>query len=382
MMVPTRIRRTWGIALLVSIFVVILYHRQASLLRKVSREDLLNVAPAEEPKEKANSKLPKGTAKPAGEPYTRMLVMGKFSFDDTSWVDSSDLNVNTTIYIVDDPNAEITVPQNKGREAMVYLTYIIDHYDNLSDTTFFFHPHLVGWHNNVLLAVNNAEQIKRLSDARVAREGYMNARCHHDPGCPDWLHLDHVGNEYEKWQKPEEEFFTSRVWRELYGDQEPLPKALSQPCCAQFAVSRERIRRHPKSKYEGLRQWLVSTDLDDLISGRVLEYNWQYLFTDQSEFCPSMHECYCDGYGICFEGEKKLQEWLDILKQKEDADGQIDGLKEAGDETSKAVQDAKEKSEELTNTLKDLQAKAYAAGQDPKQRALSAGRPYKEGDGF
>ena len=29
-----------------------------------------------------------------------------------------------SVYVVDDPSAKLTVPKNKGREAMVYLTYV------------------------------------------------------------------------------------------------------------------------------------------------------------------------------------------------------------------------------------------------------------------
>ena len=35
------------------------------------------------------------------------------------------------LYVTDNPSAPLTVPKNKGREAMVYLTHIINHYSNL-----------------------------------------------------------------------------------------------------------------------------------------------------------------------------------------------------------------------------------------------------------
>jgi len=41
-----------------------------------------------------------------------------------------------------------------------------------------------------------------------------------------------------------------------------------------------------------------------------MEYTWQYIFTGQSEVCPAMNTCYCDGYGVCFGGTEKFDNWL------------------------------------------------------------------------
>lgn len=49
-------------------------------------------------------------------------------------------------------------------------------------------------------------------------------------------------------------------------------------CCAQFAVSRDRVLERPLSDYEGLRQWVVDTHLSDAHSGRVLEFLWHVVF--------------------------------------------------------------------------------------------------------
>src|ERR1700761_1852405 len=66
---------------------------------------------------------------------TRSLVIPRLAEEDTEWVTQflgGDPLLTLAIYTVDDPNAELTVPENKGHEVMVYLTYIIDHYHNLS----------------------------------------------------------------------------------------------------------------------------------------------------------------------------------------------------------------------------------------------------------
>src|SRR6201999_319906 len=115
-----------------------------------------------------------GTAKPAGQNYTRILVMGKLEKEDISWLDTDLPDLPKKIYTVDsavpDPSSG-SLPANKGHEGMAYLTYIIDHYDSLPDVVLFFHPHKITWHNNILLDINSAVTIKLISDANVVRQG-------------------------------------------------------------------------------------------------------------------------------------------------------------------------------------------------------------------
>lgn len=324
-----------------------------------------------------------GKTKAASEPYTRMLVMGRLKDDDISWVDKELPGLNTSIYVVDDddPNAQLRIPKNKGHEAMVYLTYIIDHFDQLPDTVLFMHPHKGTWHNNILLDLDNAVTIRNMNDAHIARRGYFNTRCHHDPGCPDWLHLDRPEAEWDLLHKNEERYFTSSVWRQLHPFG-PLPSAISQPCCAQFAVSRDRIRAQPRSEYVRYRDWLLWTTLADDISGRIMEYTWQYIFTGESEVCPPQHECYCDGYGICYGGEAQLQNWLDILRRRELLDEDVKLLADSYRGESVEAREKKKLANDLNSELNRLTAEAKTRGQDPRSRALECGRPWREGDGF
>ena len=323
-----------------------------------------------------------GHAKPASYNCSRILVMGKLKDDDISWINQELPNLDTAIYIVDDDSGPLRIPQNKGHEAMVYLTYIIDHYDDLPDTNLFFHPHKITWHNNILLNLDTAFTIERLSDARVAREGYFNARCHHDPGCPDWLHLDRPEAEWDLIKKTEERFFTRDLWQELHPGA-PFPVSISQPCCAQFAVSKDRIQAKPQAEYIRYREWLLNTELPDEISGRIMEYTWQYIFAGFAEFCPAMHACYCDGYGICFGGAQQLQGWLDILKNREMCNTEASELVEAGHQPeSEAVKSLKQQIRELDEDLSARKEEAFQRGDDPKNRAIEVGREWKEGDGF
>jgi Protein of unknown function (DUF3431) len=366
-------RRHLPTFLLVLVLLTIVYFRRSSS-PLLPRQHILSSA--------NESVLAAGHAKPVGLNYSRILVIGKLKEDDISWIEQELPDLQTAIYIVNDDSDSLRIPKNKGHEAMVYLTYIIDHYDDLPDTSIFFHPHRITWHNNVLLNLDTVFTIESLSDARVAREGYFNARCHHDPGCPDWLHLDRPEAEWDLIKKTEERFFTREVWQELHPGA-PFPASISQPCCAQFAVSKDRIRERSHAEYLRYREWLLKTDLPDEISGRIMEYTWQYIFAGVSEFCPVMHVCYCDGYGICFGGAQQLQDWLDILKQREMTDAEISMLLEAGKQRdSEEIKVLLQQIGELDRELSARKEEAFRRGDDPRNRAQEAEREFREGDGF
>jgi Protein of unknown function (DUF3431) len=319
-----------------------------------------------------------GIPKSAGQDYSRTLVIASTTKEDTKWLThlADTPNLSTAVYVVDDPNAPLTVPKNKGHEVMVYLTYIIDHYDQLSDVTMFMHAHRITWHNNDLMFSDAVEMIQRLSSQKVTRDGYMNLRCHLDPGCPDHIHPSIAD---DKDGNIPEAVVIGRAWLELFPDAQVPPKVLSQPCCAQFALSKARIQNLPLNRYLFFRQWLLKTELDDRLSGRVWEYVWQYVFAGVEEFCPIESICYCDGYGICFGGEDKYQEWFATRKKSRE----LADLKESlGDDES--VQDQKL---QLQVQLTGLELKmstskkdAFLRGEKPSNRAAEAGREWKEGD--
>lgn len=258
----------------------------------------------------------------------------------------------------------------------MYLTYLIDHYDDLPDTILFFHAHRYAWHNNYPMGLDSAEMIRRLRDERVARVGYMPARCNHDPGCPDWIHMDRPEIDYEPVKKPEEPMFTKQIWRELHPGA-PIPPALSQPCCAQFALSRDRVRQIPRAKFIWYRDWLTNTKLDDAWSGRVFEYMWQYIFTGYTEYCPAMNTCYCDGYGICFGGVHKLEEFEAIVKQRDEKQSELDKLKDGlgkNVDIHERLRELQKEIDERNQVIEKLRQEAYARGEDLKNIKAEAER--------
>lgn len=249
-----------------------------------------------------------GVLKPTGENYSRAFITGHLTSESVAWLDSylhGDPLLTPYIYIVDDVTAPLHTPMNKGHEVMYYLTHIIDNYDSLSDINIFMHPHKIAWHTPELLNHDASEVLKRLSSERVVREGYMNLRCHWDPGCPERIYPGRTLKDNSK----AEERAIARAWAEMFSGDD-IPDALGAPCCAQFAVSRERIRSIPKAKFEKYRNWLIHTQEDDWISGRVFEYLWQKIFADVAKLCPNARVCYCDGYGICFTSSEVYNEWF------------------------------------------------------------------------
>ena len=337
-----------------------------------------------------------GASKGSGYEFSRILVVPRMRRENVDWLKEELPDLQTAIYVADDPNAPLHPPENKGHEVMIYFTYIIDNYDNLPDIMMFMHAHRHAWHNNELFAFDAAEMIRRLSSERVHREGYMNMRCHWNPGCPSWMH---PGRTDEDLTRPEEPII-AKAWSELFpGD--PIPLVLGQACCSQIALSRDRVHSIPKSTYVFYRDWLLRTDLEDSISGRVWEYLWQYVFTGNNTYCPEQSVCYCDGYGVCFGGEDQFEEYYRVRVKKTGLEKQLNAwqvkatriakLRHKGklDESANINVPELGKDVQLEQEIGLLQQdmdlrfdQALIRGQDPKARAHEAGREWHDGDGF
>jgi hypothetical protein len=340
------------------------------------------------------------TSRPPGLPYTRNLVMARIKKENVTWLDEVDLGPEITpmVYVADDSKAPLHPPKNKGHEVMVYLTYIIDFYDELPDVSIFMHSHRYAWHNDDLLNFDAGEMIKRLSSERVQRQGYMNMRCHWTPGCPEWIHPGQIEPDKDKL----EQALMAEAWAELF-PLKPIPKVLAQPCCSQFALSRDKIRELPRETYSLFRDWLLRSEHRDSMSGRIFEYLWQVIFTDQSTFCPNQRTCYCDGFGVCFESEETFDKWFEIRYQLKSAEEELREWHNKADEIERYRKDGKlqaieagelkvpefGKDQQLASLIRKLRAdlearrlQAIQRGTDAKIRAESDGRTWEEGDGF
>lgn len=183
-------------------------------------------------------------------------------------------------YIVTDeiPRVHLAVPANKGREAMAYLTYLIENWDNLPDYAIFIHGHRTAWHQKI----DMVQMIRNLRVDVLEQVGYISFRCNWMPSCPAELRpIEHDAIVWGDGQHLQEtENALASAWPSLLPNVE-LPHTFASPCCAQFAVTRSAMQMRTKEDYTRMREWLLMTPLDDQVSGRVLEKIWAYLMTDE-----------------------------------------------------------------------------------------------------
>ncbi|KAH6616911.1 hypothetical protein F5144DRAFT_377219 [Chaetomium tenue] len=233
------------------------------------------------------------------------IVVASLRREDTSWVHQHLPGWSRSVYVADDPSAEFTVPKNKGREAMVYLTHIINHYDTLPPSTIFIHAARFAWHNDDP-DYDALATLHHLNLDHIQSSGYVNLRCAWVLGCPVEIRphqdaatdLDSIGTTAADGRKITTKEVFKRAFEELMPGVE-VPREVGVGCCSQFAVSREAVRRRSREDYVRWREWLLQTPLGDDLSGRVLEYMWHIIFGKGAIFCPSAAECYCNLYGLC-----------------------------------------------------------------------------------
>ena len=179
---------------------------------------------------------------------------------------------------------------------MAYLTYVIDFYNDLPSTIAFLHSHRSGflsaWHVDDALH-DNVHAMRQLQLPFVQSNGYVNLRCNWNPGCT----LRHAPNDHitrEVWHDVFSETSTSAansssrsVVTDYTSPADPeaaekakysRPPSVNAACCAQFAVSRDQVRKRPVEDYMRFRRWVMETDKTDAQSGRVMEYLWHIIF--------------------------------------------------------------------------------------------------------
>ncbi|KAL4914459.1 hypothetical protein BDW62DRAFT_143934 [Aspergillus aurantiobrunneus] len=236
-----------------------------------------------------------GQATPARQsaPIRKSMVVASMKNDDVSWLHKFFSDWHKNIYVVDDKTAQLTVAQNKGRESMVYLTYIIDNYENLPDSILFIHSQRYQWHNDDPY-YDGVPMLRNFQLPYLEKQGYVNLRCVWVLGCPEEIH---PFTDPHREQVHAGEYFKNG-FMELFPGVE-VPHAVGVSCCAQFGVTSWKIRERPKSDYVRFRKWLSETALPDDLSGRIMEYSWHMIFGKDPVYCPSAEECYCKTFGLC-----------------------------------------------------------------------------------
>ena len=243
---------------------------------------------------------------------------------------------------------------------MVYLTFIIDNYDNIpSAGVVFVHGARWSWHNDHPEYDNAALLVDLNVSAALKSTGYHNMRCDWSAGTCDPSKTPPQGSLetslnalLQPWdERSQSDAAISRALASLFGgdgsarwledsvvDHEyasPLDgggrlrldtgDVIRSQCCAQFVVARDNIWYHTRDEYVAIRQWLLdgnssapteksrhAAPSDDRIAGRILSYLWHILFMQpgishgtvnldmlNELSCPRADDCYCRLYGRC-----------------------------------------------------------------------------------
>ncbi|OQE35443.1 hypothetical protein PENCOP_c013G01829 [Penicillium coprophilum] len=220
----------------------------------------------------------------------RVIVLGKMSYENTDWLEDQLPEWQHAVYLVDDPEADLPVEQNKGKESSAYLQYILDNYDKLPEYMVFLHAHQYSGHVE-FWEQDNVLTVRRLQLDYLRQVGYLNLRCDWSPGCPDEV------QPFRQTAGRTTELAFAGAWIRIFNNTN-VPEIVATPCCAQFAVTKEQVLQRPRSAYESYHYWLMTTELDDETSGRVFEYIWHIIFGQDPVFCPAKVQCYKDVYDM------------------------------------------------------------------------------------
>ncbi|KAI9845306.1 MAG: hypothetical protein M1837_004928 [Sclerophora amabilis] len=231
------------------------------------------------------------------DPSPKEFVVASQAKDSTRWIDEASAGGqwNSSVYTVDDESAPLQVPRNKGHEAMVYLTYLIDRYDTLPEYIVFLHGERYQWHNDDP-KYDTVSIVQRLRLDALRKRGYLNLRCTWNQGCPG--ELDLLSTPKDSDTRAETAAQYARSFKTLFPGRD-LPDQVAVSCCSQFAVTRGKVHERPRTDYENYRTWLLDTPLEDKLSGRIMEYSWHLIFGMPPVHCPDEQTCYCETFGLC-----------------------------------------------------------------------------------
>lgn len=192
----------------------------------------------------------------------QLTIVANHYNEDVNWLKQSTIPVVICSKTL--PSPQCHVGKNKGRETTAILKYIIDNYENLPKHIAFLHGHETAWHHRgkkgILQVLQNC--------AKINDYGYISLNNHFiDDRNMDNPKMKHL---HELWPHLFEPFL-----------KRPAPTYLLHDCCAQFIVTRDRIRRLPKRAYEKWYNYIMHEDPnndDGYIISVVFEYIWHIIF--------------------------------------------------------------------------------------------------------
>ncbi|KAF7906989.1 uncharacterized protein EAF01_004576 [Botrytis porri] len=198
------------------------------------------------------------------------LIIASFAsrIDSSEWTKSLK-NDNLAIIQQNSPASSY-----KGSEALIYMNYLHQFYDNLPSVSIFLNK----WDATELSCpVPETDLINRIDLATVQSRGFL-------PFC------------FQDASSMETNDSIISLFHKSFPEKE-LPNKFSAPC-NKFAVSRDAIRSVPREQYLHLANVLRPTCAES-DAGKEWDVMWPYLFVqdDTNEVVPS--EALCQGWGIC-----------------------------------------------------------------------------------
>jgi hypothetical protein len=226
----------------------------------------------------------------------RALIVARVEHEDVGWIEYDFPDWERSVQSIGRNFAKLRFYEygsqkiDKGRIANAYLSYIIVNYYRLPSTLVFLNTDALDIADLAALKGTNLD----LLENTVKDSGYTNLRCMARSGCR---------REYMPNREPPDEFRTLEVaistfWGELF-NATAIPDIISSPCCAQFAVSGDKVRERAVEEYLRYWKWLNKTTLNDDTAGLFFEYIWHILFGKEPEYCLEMGACGCEAYGRC-----------------------------------------------------------------------------------
>lgn len=323
-----RFRRTREIVAAAALFFIVIFallpsakHSGASSWRLRSRNDITGGHPYVKPSSPswaaphptlATAKWNTNRPPPPSSPLSastppdpdRVLVVAKLQGEDVSWLSLSFPDWQVSEYTISSHFALLhhsgTIV-DKGRIANAYLTYLIENYYTLPSTIVFLTPHRnipssrSSYQNQKPISLGRYPLLKTLNIEHVQRAGYTNLRCTSSTTCLTTVFPFRTPpNEYRIL-----EVTLPKVWEQLFPDT-LVPEKLAATCCAEFAVSRDQVRKRELEEYKKFWEWLNKTNMDDETAGLVMEALWHVVFGQPHVDCEgTVGQCECDVYGQC-----------------------------------------------------------------------------------
>lgn len=181
--------------------------------------------------------------------------------EDLSWTK----NLKYPYTVISRNGIDRDVVPNRGNEAGSYLEYIINNYDNLSDVSVFVHGHRVGPHNDCFID-------EYINNCNFEYDYYNINTIHSVRSCMELAELWWcLGGSILL-------LSTKDVIEEGIKSEIDVSK-IKFRASAMFYVKRENIHRHSLDVYKKWYDFIMTTPMAIVDTGRTFEYTWHLIFT-------------------------------------------------------------------------------------------------------